>query len=115
MVYPRLNSNSVREIKRNMDYWDSLVTGSCSSPGEFSHAQHLDIKLTNYLRVQPPIITKDFKLKQYQLTGVSWMLMLYDKNLGGILADEMVTSVAQNLQTGARENCAGRIISWNST
>ncbi|KAI8900340.1 SNF2 family N-terminal domain-containing protein [Globomyces pollinis-pini] len=41
------------------------------------------------LTVQPDIINNKFTLKQYQLTGISWMLMLHDQKLGGILADEM--------------------------
>ncbi|XJO78240.1 hypothetical protein BDV3_002716 [Batrachochytrium dendrobatidis] len=41
------------------------------------------------LTKQPKIIPSTLQLKQYQIVGVSWLMMLYQKQLGGILADEM--------------------------
>ncbi|KAF2074803.1 hypothetical protein CYY_003906 [Polysphondylium violaceum] len=37
---------------------------------------------------QPEIMTGG-KLKEYQLTGLEWLVSLYNRNLNGILADEM--------------------------
>jgi len=37
---------------------------------------------------QPEIMTGG-KLKEYQLTGLEWLISLYNRNLNGILADEM--------------------------
>lgn len=69
-----------REIKRNMDYWKKCedISGQTESK-----------VYAEYLTIQPDVISKEFQLKKYQLIGISWMLMLYEKKLGGILADEM--------------------------
>jgi SWI/SNF-related matrix-associated actin-dependent regulator 1 of chromatin subfamily A len=41
------------------------------------------------LTVQPTLLSNDIKLKDYQLTGVSWLRLVYRKRLSCILADEM--------------------------
>lgn len=38
---------------------------------------------------QPNLINPSFKLKQHQLYGLSWLNLLHDKKLSGILADDM--------------------------
>jgi SNF2 family DNA or RNA helicase len=40
-------------------------------------------------RVQQPSILHGGVLKEYQLTGLEWLVSLYNNNLNGILADEM--------------------------
>lgn len=45
--------------------------------------------MNGFLTEQPEIISKDVKLKDYQLLGINWLLMLYRKGISGILADEM--------------------------
>ncbi|KAI9491570.1 SNF2 family N-terminal domain-containing protein [Zychaea mexicana] len=45
--------------------------------------------MDGFLTEQPKIVNDDFKLKDYQLVGINWMLMLYRKGISGILADEM--------------------------
>lgn len=39
--------------------------------------------------VQPPNLSKDCTLKDYQLEGVRWLASLYENGVSGILADEM--------------------------
>jgi len=39
--------------------------------------------------VQPPNLTKNCSLKDYQLEGVRWMASLFENGVSGILADEM--------------------------
>lgn len=43
----------------------------------------------DFLSMQPPLLSDNIKLKDYQLTGVSWLRLLYRKKLSCILADEM--------------------------
>lgn len=40
-------------------------------------------------KVQQPSMLKGGDLKEYQLSGLQWMVSLYNNNLNGILADEM--------------------------
>ncbi|KAL0084424.1 P-loop containing nucleoside triphosphate hydrolase protein [Phycomyces blakesleeanus] len=44
--------------------------------------------MNGYLHIQPSTI-KTINLKNYQLLGINWLLMLYRKNISCILADEM--------------------------
>jgi SNF2 family DNA or RNA helicase len=44
------------------------------------------------LVVQPSLI-KNGKLRDYQLEGLNWLIKLYESNVNGILADEMVSSL----------------------
>jgi SWI/SNF-related matrix-associated actin-dependent regulator of chromatin subfamily A containing DEAD/H box 1 len=43
----------------------------------------------DYLTAQPALLSDNIKLKDYQITGVSWLRLLYRKKLSCILADEM--------------------------
>jgi SWI/SNF-related matrix-associated actin-dependent regulator 1 of chromatin subfamily A len=45
--------------------------------------------MKGYLVQQPKIINKEMTLKDYQILGINWMLLLYRKGISGILADEM--------------------------
>jgi SWI/SNF-related matrix-associated actin-dependent regulator 1 of chromatin subfamily A len=38
---------------------------------------------------QPKILSRELKLKPYQLIGLNWMAMMHEKGINGILADEM--------------------------
>ena len=40
---------------------------------------------------QPPLVAPGLTLKVYQLAGISWLNLLRQHGLGGILADEMVS------------------------
>ncbi|KAI7856223.1 SNF2 family N-terminal domain-containing protein [Circinella umbellata] len=45
--------------------------------------------MDGFLTEQPKIVNDEFTLKDYQILGVNWMLLLYRKGISGILADEM--------------------------
>lgn len=45
--------------------------------------------LEGFLTQQPDIVNPEMTLKDYQILGVNWMLLLYRKGISGILADEM--------------------------
>jgi ATP-dependent helicase STH1/SNF2 len=47
--------------------------------------------------VVQPALLKGGELKEYQLTGLQWMVSLYNNNLSGILADEM--GLGKTIQT----------------
>lgn len=42
-----------------------------------------------YLADRPTLLPKEMSLKDYQLFGVNWLHLMYQKKLSGILADEM--------------------------
>lgn len=44
---------------------------------------------TKPIFIQPPNLSKDCTLKDYQLEGVRWLTSLYENGVSGILADEM--------------------------
>ena len=43
----------------------------------------------DYISTQPTLLADTVQLKEYQLLGVNWMNLLYQRNLSCILADEM--------------------------
>jgi len=43
----------------------------------------------DFLMLQQPSILKNGQLKEFQLTGLNWMINLYEIGINGILADEM--------------------------
>ncbi len=43
----------------------------------------------NFEAVSQPTILKGGDLKEYQMSGLQWLVSLYNNNLNGILADEM--------------------------
>ncbi|KAI8144965.1 SNF2 family N-terminal domain-containing protein [Fennellomyces sp. T-0311] len=45
--------------------------------------------MNGFLTEQPKIVNDDLTLKNYQILGINWLLMLYRKGISGILADEM--------------------------
>ncbi|KAK5580817.1 hypothetical protein RB653_000841 [Dictyostelium firmibasis] len=46
-------------------------------------------KKSNNLVIEQPDLMTGGKLKEYQVTGLEWLVSLYTRNLNGILADEM--------------------------
>lgn len=48
-----------------------------------------DAKEKNKFLSQPSLLSDSVTLKEYQLVGVNWMHLLYNKELSCILADEM--------------------------
>ena len=51
-----------------------------------THGRH---KAGRYMSQQPKNLAPDVTLKDYQLVGINWLNMLYERNLSCILADEM--------------------------
>jgi ATP-dependent helicase STH1/SNF2 len=49
-------------------------------------------RLTEKIECQPSTLTFG-KLKEYQISGLQWLVSLYNNKLNGILADEMVNSL----------------------
>jgi len=49
------------------------------------------------LVTQQPSLIKNGEMKQYQLTGLSFLIWLYENGMGGILGDEM--GLGKTLQT----------------
>ncbi|OLL21846.1 ATP-dependent helicase fft2 [Neolecta irregularis DAH-3] len=47
------------------------------------------VDIDGYRLVQPSLLPSDLQLKPYQILGVNWLQLLYNKGLSGILADEM--------------------------
>ena len=45
--------------------------------------------LSRYIQTQPALLSEGTVLKDYQLLGVNWLNLLYSKQIGCILADEM--------------------------
>lgn len=46
-------------------------------------------KSCDYLATQPSLVSDTVQLKEYQLLGVNWLNLLYQRKLSCILADEM--------------------------
>jgi len=65
---------------------------SSKSASKLASAQAADDKIragNKPIFVQPPNLSKDCQLKDYQLEGVRWLTSLYENGVSGILADEM--------------------------
>ena len=62
---------------------------------ESTHNQQVNEK------VQQPSMLKGGDLKEYQLSGLQWLVSLYNNNLNGILADEMGLGKTIQVQTVA--------------
>jgi len=48
-----------------------------------------DSQAASDLTEQPKIITEGFKLTEYQMIGLNWLVLMHKQSLNGILADEM--------------------------
>lgn len=48
-----------------------------------------DPDIKGYIRSQPSLISPDVQLKDYQLLGVNWLNLLWNRRMSCILADEM--------------------------
>ncbi|KAB7507472.1 Actin-dependent regulator of chromatin subfamily A [Armadillidium nasatum] len=44
---------------------------------------------TSGMSEQPKILNPEMKLKNYQLIGLNWLVLMHDQQLNGVLADEM--------------------------
>ena len=63
---------------------DLLVIAAGGPAGSYYASAHLRTE-----EVRQPSILVGGDLKEYQLTGLQWLVSLYNNKLNGILADEM--------------------------
>jgi SWI/SNF-related matrix-associated actin-dependent regulator of chromatin subfamily A containing DEAD/H box 1 len=78
---------------------------------------------SDYISTQPALLVDTVQLKEYQLLGVNWLNLLYQKKLSCILADEMgaLTLVYSALLYTALircrfgEDCSSHRVSGSST
>lgn len=83
-------------LKAIVSSWDNSEPDSNLKPMGLDGALSIvapksSVALTSkdYLTQQPALLSEGIKLKDYQITGVSWLRLLYRKKLSCILADEM--------------------------
>lgn len=63
---------------------DLLVPKSSAAVKDYYTSTHRRVEI-----VSQPRMLKGGDLKEYQLSGLQWLVSLYNNNLNGILADEM--------------------------
>ncbi|KAJ3359502.1 hypothetical protein GGF32_009229 [Allomyces javanicus] len=77
-----------------VDAMDKIIA-ECETIGEdltnITSTWHDENSSTHHhlLRQQPALVNPALTLKSYQLVGVSWLTLLYQRGLAGILADDM--------------------------
>ncbi|KNE65251.1 hypothetical protein AMAG_10896 [Allomyces macrogynus ATCC 38327] len=77
-----------------VDAMDQIIA-ECETIGEdltkITSTWHDEASNTHHhlLRQQPALVNPALTLKSYQLVGVSWLTLLYQRGLAGILADDM--------------------------
>ncbi|KAI7877169.1 SNF2 family DNA-dependent ATPase [Lichtheimia hyalospora FSU 10163] len=81
--------NSINNDDNNEDAGVHLATINADTKKQQQSTQLYNDAMEGFLTEQPALINKDMKLKDYQLLGVNWLLLLYRKRISGILADEM--------------------------
>lgn len=81
--------NSMNNEDNNDDAGVHLATISADAKEQQQSTELYKDAMEGFLTEQPALINKDMKLKDYQLLGVNWLLLLYRKRISGILADEM--------------------------
>lgn len=67
---------------------DSSVSGE-EGAITLTHITAPDHKPKYYMTTQPSLLQPGVTLKEYQMIGVNWLSLLYQKGLSCILADEM--------------------------
>ncbi|KAI9755949.1 MAG: Cytoplasmic and mitochondrial histidine tRNA synthetase [Chaenotheca gracillima] len=94
-----VNMNGAKSDSKGSVHDSGLGTPSNSSPAPLSDDQegeiksvaktsHRNVKNDSFIE-QPSNMGKDTVLKDYQLVGLNWLALLFDKGLSCILADEM--------------------------
>ncbi|KAG1122241.1 hypothetical protein G6F42_011665 [Rhizopus arrhizus] len=82
------NNNSRQGSPKDDDQPGMSLTNISLDSDKLNSARYQDA-LEGYLTQQPDIVNPAMTLKDYQILGVNWMLLLYRKGISGILADEM--------------------------
>ena len=66
-----------------------IANGGNTSNGIGKNSYLYRDAMDGFLTEQPKIVNDGFTIKDYQILGINWMLLLYRKGISGILADEM--------------------------
>ncbi|KAI8352107.1 SNF2 family N-terminal domain-containing protein [Blakeslea trispora] len=75
-------------LRNVLSYWEDQTKVDKDLINKTADAEYK--KATRHcVTKQPACINPDLTLKDYQLMGLNWMLLLYSKGISGILADEM--------------------------
>ncbi|KAI8980538.1 SNF2 family N-terminal domain-containing protein [Pilobolus umbonatus] len=86
------------KLRKILDIWQGSQQETGEGETHLASIQKMDMQaqgsaykdaMKGYLVSQPKYVNKEMKLKDYQIIGVNWMLLLYRKKISGILADEM--------------------------
>lgn len=78
----------------NMDEQDKIKYNLKNSSKVYYKITH---SISDEVKEQPKMLKGPGPLKNYQLTGLNWLVSLYNNNLNGILADEM--GLGKTIQT----------------
>jgi hypothetical protein len=74
-------------LQKRVDGEHAELDASKEKPSSYYATAHMRTE-----EVRQPTILVGGELKEYQITGLQWMVSLYNNNLNGILADEMVSA-----------------------
>ncbi|KAG0140885.1 hypothetical protein CROQUDRAFT_52577 [Cronartium quercuum f. sp. fusiforme G11] len=83
------------ELSRIMKIWAGIdptrerLDESAVELVELAHNDPTDPALSNYIYTQPSSVPSGIKLKSYQLLGLNWLNLLYNKGISAVLSDEM--------------------------
>ncbi|KAJ3391247.1 hypothetical protein HDU84_006311 [Entophlyctis sp. JEL0112] len=104
------NSASLFSEREEISRRESLKSGG----GLYITAMPLDAKFEGSLSIQPKMMNNKMQLTSYQLVGANWLYFLYNKKLGGILADEAEREIIrEDLAAGSVADFDAVITTYN--
>ncbi|KAJ3352642.1 hypothetical protein HDU83_007836 [Entophlyctis luteolus] len=104
------NSASLFSERKEISRRESLKSGG----GLYITAMPLDAKFEGSLSIQPKMMNNKMQLTSYQLVGANWLYFLYNKKLGGILADEAEREIIrEDLAAGSVADFDAVITTYN--
>ncbi|CAH1799314.1 unnamed protein product [Owenia fusiformis] len=77
------------QVKSLMQKCESISTSLEDVVNSIMGKMEMDNPLTYQISKQPALLNKRLQLKDYQLIGLNWLLLMHKQHLNGILADEM--------------------------
>ncbi|BFZ55891.1 DNA-dependent ATPase fun30 [Savitreella phatthalungensis] len=93
--------SAIDQLMANCENYGEMIRSAIASWGVQADANEgavAEVKLDNeaaaqaevpYAKEQPKLLPEGVALKDYQIFGVNWINLMYQKKLSGILADEM--------------------------
>ncbi|EGC36924.1 hypothetical protein DICPUDRAFT_97424 [Dictyostelium purpureum] len=87
MEIEKANSDDIADANNSNNGEPSQPIASITSP--IISTTTILSKKSSHLVIEQPDLMTGGKLKEYQVTGLEWLVSLYNRNLNGILADEM--------------------------